>query len=448
MEYLQIAIAFLAGIFIGWMITRGPAAAGFKAHKQLAEKLQERNQGLECRITELRNSLEAQKIESATTKIRLEEAQLNLESQKKLLDESKAKLSDSFSALSSDALQKNNQLFLELAKKTLEGIASKMEGDLGQKKEAINGLIKPLQEALKHYEVQIREMENVRQTAYGSVTKHLEELTRTHTQLQDQTRSLATALKMPQVRGRWGEITLRRVVEISGMSPHCDFVEQPSTPSEEGRKRPDLIVQLPNDRNIIIDAKVPLKAYMQAMESDENREASLERHAHSVRTHMISLASKDYWKQFSPSPDFVILFLPAESFFSAALEKDKSLIEDSMEKGVVLATPTTLIALLRTVALSWQQQQITENAELIWKSGMELYERVLTFSHHLVKIRDGLQKATQSYNAALGSWEARVVPCANRLSELGGPRCTPNMPEINSVDTYLREPSDTREDET
>jgi DNA recombination protein RmuC len=263
-------------------------------------------------------------------------------------------------------------------------------------------------------------------------------------QLQEQTRSLSSALKRPQVKGRWGEVTLRRVVEVSGMSPHCDFIEQPSMTTDEGRKRPDLVITLPEGRTIVVDSKVPLDAYMDAFNTtdEEARNTLLKKHAQVVRSHMQMLSSKDYWKQMEQSPDFVVLFLPGESFFSAALEQDRTLIEDGMERRVILATPTTLIALLRTVALSWQQQQVAENAQLIWRTGSDLFDRLKTFSGHMRKIREGLQSATSAYNAALSSWESRVLPCATRLKDLGGPQHERELPEIEHVDPYLREPRD------
>ncbi|MDT8273740.1 MAG: DNA recombination protein RmuC, partial [Desulfomonilia bacterium] len=244
----------------------------------------------------------------------------------------------------------------------------------------------------------------------------------------------------PQVRGRWGEITLKRVVEISGMSSHCDFVEQPSTLSETGLKRPDMIVKLPQGRQVIIDAKVPLRSYMDAFESDdeEARNASFTRHAQAVRSHMISLASRDYWKQFDQSPDFVVLFLPGESFFSAALEHDQSLIEDGIARRVIISTPTTLIALLRTIAAVWQQNLISENAREVWETGLELYERVSVMVRHLAKIGEGILKTTQAYNAALGSWETRVQPSAHRLKGLVSPLQGKELPIPVPVDLSPR----------
>jgi len=447
MLYAYMAAAFLAGCLLGWLLLR-PKLAELKGQALNAEAfvkdLKDRHAALESHAADLRSRIELERLERARTQTRLEEAQTALAAQKELLDEARMRLSDSFGALSADALQQNNRLFLELASKTLEGIVEQSKGELGKRQEAIDGLIRPLQETLGRYEAQIREMEKTRQSDYGGLKTYLEELAKANFQLQEQTRSLSTALKRPQVKGRWGEVTLRRVVEISGMSPHCDFIEQPSMPTEEGRRRPDLVVALPEGRTIAVDSKAPLDAYMDACAApdEEARAALLKKHAQMVRGHMQMLGSKDYWKQLTQSPDFVVLFLPGESFFSAALEMDRTLIEDGMEHRVILATPTTLIALLRTVALSWQQQQVSENARLIWQEGSQLFDRLKVFADHMKNVRAGLQKATESYNKMLSSWESRVVPSATRLKDLGGPQHERELPEIGHIDTYLREPND------
>ena len=447
MLYAFIAIAFVLGCILGLLLAR-PKIAALMGKVQSADltitDLKEKNASLEAQLENMRAELEKQRLESARAETRLEEAQSALIAQKALLEEARSRLSESFGALSADALKQNNQIFLELATKTLEGVIEQSKGELGKRQEAIGGLIKPIQDALARYETQIREMENTRQAAYGGLKTYLEELSKANTQLQEQTRSLSSALKRPQVKGRWGEVTLRRVVEVSGMSPHCDFIEQPSMTTDEGRKRPDLVITLPEGRTIVVDSKVPLDAYMDAFNTtdEEARNTLLKKHAQVVRSHMQMLSSKDYWKQMEQSPDFVVLFLPGESFFSAALEQDRTLIEDGMERRVILATPTTLIALLRTVALSWQQQQVAENAQLIWRTGSDLFDRLKTFSGHMRKIREGLQSATSAYNAALSSWESRVLPCATRLKDLGGPQHERELPEIEHVDPYLREPRD------
>lgn len=446
-EFIFILIGLLLGATVGWLFSRmrlTKQIMGMQGKIQAAESIIfELRQQIEKRDSELArfsSELETERKARAIAETRLEEAKKGLDEQKRLLDGATQRLKDTFNALSADALKSNNQLFLELARKTLENLLTEARGDLGKRQEAIDGMIKPLKEALEQFQLRIREIESAREQAYGGLRRHLEDLTRTHERLQKETTNLVTALKAPQVRGRWGEITLRRVVEVAGMSRYCDFEEQPSVETEEGRKRPDLIVKLPGDRTVVVDAKVPLKAYMDATESqDENsRQKALLRHAQAVKNHMQLLGSKAYWNQFSPSPDFVVLFLPGESFFSAALEQDRNLIEDGISKRVILATPTTLIALLRTVAYSWQQQQVAENARRIWQAGTELFDRVYKFSDHLSKVRDGLNKATESYNAAIGSWTSRVVPSARRLKELGAAPQEKEIVEIEPIETPLR----------
>jgi DNA recombination protein RmuC len=446
-EFIFLLIGLLFGAVTGWLFARMKATRQImeiQGRTQAAEstnfELRQQIEKKDSELTKFSSELETERTARVTAETRLEEAKKSINEQKKILDEATQRLKDTFNALSADALKSNNQLFLELARKTLENLLTEAKGDLGKRQEAINGTIKPLKEALGQFQTRIRDIENAREQAYGGLRRHLEDLTRTHEHLQKETANLVTALKAPQVRGRWGEITLRRVVEVAGMSKYCDFEEQPSVETEEGRRRPDLIVKLPGSRTVVVDAKVPLKAYMDATESQDenNKQQALLRHAQAVKTHMQLLGSKAYWNQFSPSPDFVVLFLPGESFFSAALEQDRGLIEDGISRRVILATPTTLIALLRTVAYSWQQQQVAENAQRIWQAGTELFDRVYKFSEHLSKVRDGLNKATESYNAAIGSWISRVVPSARKLKELEAAPQEKEIVEIGPIETPLR----------
>jgi DNA recombination protein RmuC len=252
-----------------------------------------------------------------------------------------------------------------------------------------------------------------------------------------------TALRVPQVRGRWGEITLQRVVEVAGLSQHCDFETQPSTLTDEGRRRPDMVVRLPGRRTIVVDAKTPLIDYLNAIEAndEEARQASLRRHAGMVRSHMQALSGKAYWSQLEATPDFVVMFLPGETFFSAALEQDRALIEDGIRHRVLLATPTTLIALLRSVAHSWQQREVTDNAEKIARSAREFFERVCVFAEHLGEIGRGMSRASEAYNKAARSWESRVLPAGRKLPELGAAPADSEVPELPAVEILPMTPA-------
>jgi DNA recombination protein RmuC len=388
------------------------AAAGFIAGAVLG--------GLVTHIRAARRS-EALHVELTAARVRLESSVLAEADRVKLLEQSETRLRAAFDSVAGEALRANSALFLQLARESLGRDQVVAQGALRERETAIAQLVEPLRAALERTEAQVLALERERREAFASLRTQIESLSGGQVQLQRETRNLVTALRRPEVRGRWGELSLRRLVELAGLTEHCDFTEQVRVTGEDGTLRPDLVVHMPDARDLVIDAKTPLDAYLAALEAatDEERAQALKRHAQQVEARVRDLAAKSYWSQFERSPEFAVLFLPGDQFLSAALAERPDLLEIALGQSVIITTPSTLIALLKTVAYGWRQSQVAHNAAIIRDLGQELYRRLASFDGHLARMGQRLAAAVEAYNAAVGSLERQVLPQARRFTELG-----------------------------
>ncbi|MFL6714655.1 MAG: DNA recombination protein RmuC [Sulfurifustis sp.] len=464
-EVLCLMIGIALGSVITAVVMRERAQARYHAMRSNldAERatLQERASAFEARVTELQAvvkekeaGLQASQAEIAALKSahaelseRLVQERKNAQEKLALLHEAQATLSDAFKALSADALKSNNQAFIELARATLEKFQEGAKHDLEARQKAVDELVRPLRESLEKVDGKLGDLEKSRIESYSALNEQLKGLVETHLpMLRSETANLVKALRQPTVRGRWGEIQLKRVVEMAGMLEHCDFDEQENRTTEEGRFRPDLIVRLPGGKSIVVDAKAPVAAYLDATEAEDEtaQRARLADHARQVRAHIAALGRKAYWEQFDPTPEFVVLFLPGEMFFSAALQQDPGLIEFGVNERVIPATPTTLIALLRAVAYGWRQEALAKNAQEVAEYGKQLYERIAKLGEHWANVGDKLGKAVDAYNSASSTLESRVLVSARKLRDL---KVGAEDAEIEAIEPLDRTPRAIHADE-
>jgi len=440
---------FIVGTAVTWLLMasqqRSQAkidAEKFRATQSRQKELNERMESLQSELKSLKEN-EAKLLKTQTElKVRMEEERKAAIEKQALLDKAEARFVDTFKALSADALKSTQDQFIALANNSLKAQQNEAKNDLLKRQTAVEQMVKPLAETLGKVQAQIVESEKTREGNYSALKQQILHITESNQGLQQATQKLVKALRQPHGRGQWGEMQLRRVVEMAGMQEHCDFETQTTTTTDEGKSlRPDLIVKLPGGQQIVVDSKAPMDAYLDAIETDDDavRDTALARHATQVRTHIQQLGSKNYQQQFESTPEFVVLFLPSESFFSAALSQDSSLIEKGVEQGVILATPTTLIALLRAVAFGWRQEALTQNAREISQIGQELYSRLGSFAGHVQKLGRSLKSAVADYNKTVGSFESRIVSGARKFELLGAAPDGSLIPESEGIENIPRE---------
>lgn len=423
----------LLGAVVGFFVASSRAARRAASERQAALAAAKEEAGVRERLV----------AELSRNEALLEQERNSARLREEAIEDLRSQAAGQFAELSAAALRHNSEQFLVLADRRMREAQQSATAELDQRRAGIEQLFVPLREQLQRYEEGMRSLERERQTAYAALSERVLQLTSSQEKLQAETRNLVTALRAPATRGRWGELQLRRVVEIAGMLEHCDFEEQVTTKTDEGRLRPDVVIHLPGHKRIVVDAKVPLEAFLDANDAtdDDLRRAHMVRHASQLRKHVDSLASKAYWQQFDGTPEFVVAFVPGDPLLGAALEHDPTLLEHAFASRVVLTTPTTFIATLRAIAFSWQQENLAENAREVQSMARELYKRMAIFAEHLARLGKGLSGAVDSYNKAVGSLERNVMPHARRFHDLGAVSGADKpIPELEPLECATRTP--------
>ena len=429
-----IAVAALAGAAIGYFTSALRTA-------RLAAAA-ERVPALEGEVVELRDRLRESETKKATLEAVLEADRKSHEARVVELTRMGAELEKKFAGLASEVLGKNSESFLKLVSERFEKHSESAREDLEKRRTAIETLVKPLGENLTKFERKVGEIEKAREGAYRAIAEQVKSLADGQTGLRTETSRLVQALRRPETRGRWGEYQLRNVLEMAGMTAHVDFVEQSTIEGDNGKLRPDVIIRIPGGKSIVIDAKTPLDAYLNAVEADDEdeRRKFIDAHARQVREHVRALASREYWKALPETPEFVVMFVPGEAFFAAAIESDRELFESAARRGILISTPTSLIALVKTIAYGWQQEKLAENAKAVAAQGRDLYDRIKIFGGHMGDIGKSLQQAVERYNKGVGSLERRVLPAARKFETLGVTTAASSIPALEPVELDAREP--------